>query len=79
MSERERERGGESDGDGLTWTIMPIRSTSREFVKEAAAMKAGPARNRTPIANDATLFPHAMIRGCNAMNNPASKEIFIFF
>jgi len=37
---------------------------------EAAAMTAGPMRNRTAIANAASLFPQAMICSCNAMNKP---------
>lgn len=46
---------------------------------EAAAITAGPVRNLTAIANDATEFPQAMIFGCNAINKPAIplKE-FIF-
>lgn len=38
---------------------------------EAAAMTAGPVRNLTAIAKAAVELPHAMILGCNAMNNPA--------
>ena len=37
---------------------------------EATAMTAGPVRKRTAIAKEATEFPHAIIFGCNAMNNP---------
>lgn len=37
---------------------------------EAAAMTAGPVRNRTAIANEATEFPHAIILGCRAINKP---------
>uniref|UniRef100_A0A0D9ZQ31 Uncharacterized protein n=1 Tax=Oryza glumipatula TaxID=40148 RepID=A0A0D9ZQ31_9ORYZ len=34
----------------------------------------GPVRNLTAMANVATLFRHAMIRGCSAMNSPESEE-----
>mgnify|MGYP003703208641 CR=1 FL=1 len=30
-------------------------------------------QNRTAMANVATLFPHAMIHGCSAMNCPACE------
>lgn len=40
---------------------------------EETAMTAGPVRKRTAIAKEATVFPHAMIRGCNAMNNPTNQ------
>ena len=39
---------------------------------EATAMTAGPVRKRTAIAKEATEFPHAIIFGCNAMNNPTN-------
>jgi hypothetical protein len=42
---------------------------------EAAAMTAGPTRNLTAMAYEAREFPQAMIRGCNAMNNPANQNI----
>lgn len=42
---------------------------------EAAAMTAGPVRNRTAMANVATLFPHAMILGCSAINNPGHERV----
>jgi hypothetical protein len=41
---------------------------------EAAAMTAGPTRNLTAMAYEAREFPQAMIRGCNAMNNPAKTK-----
>jgi hypothetical protein len=37
---------------------------------EAAAMTAGPVRNRTAMANEATEFPQAIILGCKAINKP---------
>lgn len=45
---------------------MPRKPTAME----AAAMTAGPVRNRTAIANEATEFPHAIILGCSAINKP---------
>ena len=36
----------------------------------ATAITAGPVRNLMAIAKTATLFPQAMIFGCNAMNKP---------
>ncbi|PKU62740.1 hypothetical protein MA16_Dca028505 [Dendrobium catenatum] len=63
-----------------TWSRTPRRPTAME----AAAITAGPARNLTPIAKVATLFPHAIILGCNAINNPAwplpvtSSDILLF-
>jgi len=50
-----------------TCRSVPRRPTA----KDAAAITAGPVRKRTAMANVATLFPHAMIRGCSAMNSPA--------
>lgn len=40
---------------------------------EAAAITAGPVKNRTPMAKEATDFPQAMILGCTAMNKPANS------
>jgi hypothetical protein len=37
---------------------------------EAAAMTAGPVRNRTAMANEATELPQAIILGCKAINKP---------
>ena len=55
-----------------TWTMATCRSVPRRpTAKDAAAITAGPVRKRTAMANVATLFPHAMIRGCSAMNSPA--------
>ncbi|BAD86948.1 hypothetical protein [Oryza sativa Japonica Group] len=53
-----------------TWRSLPRRPTAMEM----AAMTAGPVRNLTVMANVATLFRHAMIRGCSAMNSPESEE-----
>lgn len=47
----------------------------RPTAKEAAAIAAGPTRNRMPMAKVATLLPQAMMRGCKAMNNPVSKRM----
>jgi hypothetical protein len=56
-----------------TWTMAMWRRTPRRpTAMEAAAMTAGPATNRTPIAMAASLFPHAMILGCSAMNRPGT-------
>lgn len=41
---------------------------------EVAAITAGPVKNRTAIENVATLFPQAIIFGCNAMNSPVSQS-----
>jgi hypothetical protein len=40
-------------------------------------MTAGPTRNRTAIANAASLFPQAMIRGCSAMNKPEKCDSLV--
>ena len=53
-----------------TCRSVPRRPTA----KDAAAITAGPVRKRTAMANVATLFPHAMIRGCSAMNSPARRK-----
>jgi len=37
-------------------------------------MTAGPVRNRTAIANEATEFPHAIILGCRAINKPVHMQ-----
>lgn len=56
----------------LTCTIATCNRTPlNPTAIEAAAITAGPVRNLTAIANVAIEFPHAMILGCNAMNNPA--------
>lgn len=47
----------------------PLRPT----IMEETAMTAGPVRKRTAIAKEATVFPHAIIRGCKAMNKPANQ------
>ena len=49
---------------------MCRRALRSPTAMEAAAMTAGPMRNRTAIANAASLFPQAMICSCNAMNKP---------
>ena len=41
---------------------------------ETAAITVGPVKNLTAIANAATVFPHAIIRGCSAMNNPTREQ-----
>ncbi|EEC70565.1 hypothetical protein OsI_01737 [Oryza sativa Indica Group] len=56
-----------------TWRSVPRRPTALEM----AAMMAGPVRNLTAMANVATLFRHAMIRSCSAMNSPASEETYV--
>jgi hypothetical protein len=40
---------------------------------DETAITAGPVRKRTAIANEATVFPQAIILGCNAMNNPTNS------
>ena len=37
---------------------------------DAAAMTAGPMRNRTAIPKAAMELPHAIILGCNAIKRP---------
>lgn len=37
---------------------------------EVAAITAGPVKNLTAIEKVATRCPHAIILGCNAINNP---------
>ena len=49
---------------------MCRRAPRSPTAMEAAAMTTGPMRNRTAIANAASLFPQAMICSCNAMNRP---------
>jgi hypothetical protein len=58
-----------------TWTMATCRSVPRRpTARDAAVITAGPVRKRTAMANVATLFPHAMIRGCSAMNRPARRR-----
>jgi hypothetical protein len=40
---------------------------------EVAAITAGPVKNRTAIANVATLLPQEMSFGCRAMKRPKSQ------
>ncbi|KAF5804815.1 hypothetical protein HanXRQr2_Chr05g0201571 [Helianthus annuus] len=37
-------------------------------------MTAGPVKNLTAIENVATRCPHAIIFGCNAINNPETRD-----
>lgn len=53
-----------------TWRRVPRRPTAIE----AAAITAGPVRNRTAMAKVATVFPHAMIFGWRAINRPDKIE-----
>lgn len=56
----------------MTCTMATCKRTPLSpTAMEAAAMTAGPVRNLTAIAKAAVELPHAMILGCNAMNNPA--------
>lgn len=43
---------------------------------EVAAITAGPVKNLTAIENVATRCPHAIIFGCNAINNPVDTHTF---
>ena len=56
---------------------MCRRTPRSPTAMEAAAMTAGPMRNRIAIANAASLFPQAMIRGCNAMNKPGRIDSYV--
>ena len=59
------------EGELLTWTMAMRRSVPRNPTAiEAAAMTAGPVKNLTAMAKEATEFPQAMILGCRAMNRP---------
>lgn len=59
-----------------TWTIaIRSRVPRSPTAIEEAAMTAGPVRNRTAMENDATDFPHAINRGCSAINNPITNHI----
>lgn len=51
---------------------MCKRTPCKPTATEAAAMTAGPATNLTAMAKAAIEFPHAIIRGCNAINKPAN-------
>jgi len=42
---------------------------------EVAAIRAGPKKNRTAMVEAATVFPQAMIFGCNAMNKPTIPHV----
>ncbi|KAL6006902.1 hypothetical protein ACLOJK_032398 [Asimina triloba] len=52
-----------------TWRRVPRRPTAME----AAAITAGPVRNRTAMENAATELPHAIIFGWRAINSPVRK------
>ena len=52
---------------------MCNRTPLSPTTKEEKAMTAGPVRKRTAIAKEATVFPQAIILGCNAMNNPTKN------
>lgn len=52
---------------------MCSRAPLSPTATEAAAITAGPVMNRTAMANEAMVFPQAMILGCKAMNNPTPK------
>ena len=55
----------------ITWTIATCSSLPRKpTAMEAAAITAGPVRNLTAIAKEATEFPQAIILGWRAINRP---------
>ena len=63
--------------EGETWTMATRKRTPlRPTAMEATAITAGPVRNLTAMEKAAMLFPHAMILGCKAMNNPAKSTPF---
>ena len=47
------------------------RSPFKPIAMLATAMTAGPVRNLIAMEKIATLFPHAIILGCKAMNKPS--------
>lgn len=53
---------------------MCNRTPLSPTTNEEKAMTAGPVRKRTAIAKEATVFPQAIILGCNAMNNPTNTQ-----
>ncbi|MFS7934749.1 hypothetical protein Hanom_Chr05g00395351 [Helianthus anomalus] len=42
-------------------------------------MTAGPVKNLTAIENVATRCPHAIIFGCNAINNPVDIQQYSMY
>lgn len=70
-----KERKEEEESMWVTCTMATCKRTPRRpTAMEATAITAGPVRNLTAIAKAAVELPHAMILGCNAMNNPAPSS-----
>lgn len=67
-----REKLQREERESVTWTMATRKRTPLSpTAMEATAITAGPVRNLTAIEKAAMLFPHAIIFGCKAMNNPA--------